>query len=255
VLGVTLAIAPNFSHFLNVPHFDAMYNRKRQLKCLKELQEAGLSAVPHLSARTEGDWQFWKKILDQNPGIYFVAKEFETGNKDPDEGRIAIRELARLQESTGRALHPILIGAAQFIADLPVFFDTLTVIDSTPFIKAMFRKGFDDTLADGSWYDSFSLERQAIDGLLTKNLTSYSAWLERLVAATKFKVGVRRAFHSTQPASVPETDSHVAEYATSTKDSSDVALTPRGVHGGVFFPQEIDLAGGEVSEGLHRPTV
>jgi Domain of unknown function (DUF4417) len=254
-LGIALAIAPNFSHFLNVPRTENLFNRKRQVLCLQELARAGLNAVPHISAVVPADWQFWAQFLEKNPLIHFIAKEFETGYKNPIEGRKAIGELARLQENVGRALHPILIGAAQFIADLPAFFDNFTVIDSTPFIKAMFRKGFDDALADGFWYDSFSLERQAIDGLLMKNLKGYSAWLERLVAATKFNLGVRRAFHSRQPASVPETDSHVAEYAASAKDPSDVALTPRGVHGGIIFPQKNDLAGGEVPQGFHRPAV
>ena len=190
-LGVTLAVGPNFSHFLNVPRTDNLFNRKRQLVCLQELSRAGLCAVPHLSAVVPADWEFWKTFLDRNPLIYFVAKEFETGNKDPNEGRKAVGELARLQDSIGRRLHPILIGAAQFIADAAVFFDALTVIDSTPFIKAMFRKGFGETQEDGRWYDSYSLKRQAIDSLLTKNLKGYSAWLESLVAASRIKLGAR----------------------------------------------------------------
>lgn len=50
-LNVSLFIGPNYSHFLNVPRSDLLYNRKRQLVCLAELSEAGVSVAPMGSAR------------------------------------------------------------------------------------------------------------------------------------------------------------------------------------------------------------
>jgi hypothetical protein len=201
-LEPALAIAPNFSHFLNVPRTDNLFNRKRQLICLQELAAAGLCAVPHLSAIVPGDWRFWRRFLQENDRIYFVAKEFETGYKDTAQGLKAICDLAGLQEDLGRSLHPILIAAAHFIEVLPAYFDNFTIMDSMPFIKTMFRKGF-DLETDGLWYDSFTLHRQPIDALLIKNLTGYSSWLERLAAAARLNPGTRRVF---PPAAVfPET--------------------------------------------------
>jgi len=55
----------------------------------------------------------------------------------------------------------------------------------------MFRKGFDETQTNRLWYDSYSLDRQAIDWLLMKNLKGYSARLDSLVAASRVKSGAR----------------------------------------------------------------
>src|SRR5262249_38316357 len=74
-LGITLVIPPNFSHFLNVPRTDNLFNRKRQLICIEEMHDAGLMVAPHLSAVTHGDWDFWRQYLRDNPSIRYVAKE------------------------------------------------------------------------------------------------------------------------------------------------------------------------------------
>jgi hypothetical protein len=49
-LNVSLFIGPNFSHFLDVPRSDLLFNRKRQLLCLAELSNAGVPVAPNLSA-------------------------------------------------------------------------------------------------------------------------------------------------------------------------------------------------------------
>ena len=71
-LGITLAIGPNFSHFLDVPRTDNLFNRKRQLICIGELHGAGLLTVPHLNAVAPGDWDFWSRYLATNPEVYIV---------------------------------------------------------------------------------------------------------------------------------------------------------------------------------------
>ena len=72
-LGILLAIGPNFSHFLDVPRTDNLFNRKRQLICLAEMQDAGLTVAPHLSACMPGDWAYWNRFFLSNSTICTAA--------------------------------------------------------------------------------------------------------------------------------------------------------------------------------------
>lgn len=103
-LGVSLVIGPNYSQFLDVPRTDALYNRKRQLLCLAELSEVGVSVAPHLSAVMPPDWTFWTEFLRSNDKVHHVAVNFQTGNKNWQEGCKIIDRVRRLQDATGRRL-------------------------------------------------------------------------------------------------------------------------------------------------------
>jgi hypothetical protein len=185
-LNLLLAVGPNFSHFLDTPRTDNLFNRKRQLICLGEFQEAGLNPVPHLSATQPGDWRFWNQYLADNPTIHVVAVEFETGNRDRHEGSNVVRNLAAIQQSVGRHLHPLIIGGTQFLEQFARQFADASFIDSTPFVKATMRR----TVAwDGQrlgWDGSFTLIGQGVDNILGKNIDQYSRWLEmRWKASTR----------------------------------------------------------------------
>ena len=106
-LDTSLIIGPNFSHFLDVPRTDNLFNRKRQLICLAELAAAGLNPVPHLNAVTPADWSFWKEFLRSSATISHVALEFQTGNKSSVEGTRVVERLARMRDELGRSLKPI----------------------------------------------------------------------------------------------------------------------------------------------------
>ena len=132
-----------------------------------------------------GDWKFWQWYLQRNPHVSYVAKEFQTGNGSPKEGRKVIRELAGLQQAAGRRLHPLLIGGGQFARDAGVHFDCFTVIDSTPFMKAVHRQVFDLGAGKRPWRESFTLEDQGIDRILADNLAGYSGWMECRASASE----------------------------------------------------------------------
>jgi hypothetical protein len=177
-LQVSLAIAPNFSHFLDVPRPDNLFNRKRQLICVREMDEAGVLIVPHLSAVSPGDWRFWRSYLEQNETVRFVAIEFQTGNKQPAQGRNVIAQLAALQEAVVRDLHPIAVGGTQFVRDFAARFKGFTLIDSCPFMKAVKRRKFDRHDQDRRWADTYTLNGQGIDAIFLRNLEGHTAWIE-----------------------------------------------------------------------------
>src|SRR5687767_11931369 len=141
-LGIDLVIGPNFSHPLDVVRTETLANRWRQLKCLEEMQAAGLSPVPHLSAVQLPDWEFWQAYLRERPGIRFVAAEFQTGNRDRRQGERVIDQVAAIQEAIRRPLHLIAIGGGQYAARLAGCLGAFSVLDSLPFMKAVKRREF-----------------------------------------------------------------------------------------------------------------
>jgi len=193
-LGVDLIIGPNFSHFLDVPRTDNLFNRKRQLICLQELSEAGLSPVPHLSAVTSADWRFWREYLLRNDSIVYVAAEFQTGNKNKDEGLKVVRRIAWLQDEIGRSLHPLIVGGAQFLEEVAARFRSFTLVDSRPFMNAVKRRRFAGNGSAGCWVAAPTLPGVEIDALVAENVAGYSEWVgtrSRLSAQRRVRGGRR----------------------------------------------------------------
>jgi Domain of unknown function (DUF4417) len=178
-LGISLVIPPNFSHFLRVPRTDNLFNRKRQLICIEEMHAAGLTVAPHLSAVTHGDWDFWLQYLRDNPTIRYISKEFQTGNKNTTQGRLAINSIASLQDKLGRSLHPLIIGGSQFAQLAAVRFSSFTLIDAEPFAKTTHRLLFDPGAGKRPWRETWTLTDQGLDDNLKANVYDYAAWIEQ----------------------------------------------------------------------------
>lgn len=184
-LKVHAAIGPNFSHFLDVPRTDHLYNRRRQLLCDLELLNAGLAIIPHLSAVMPGDWWFWRSFLRKNSSIKVVALEFQTGNKNRTQGQKAIQHLATIQQEIGRPLHPLIVGGAQFVEFVAARFDRLTLLDSTPFFKAMHRQSITCHEGKIGWESRYRLNGQDVDEFLLSNIAGYSKSIEDRASRTR----------------------------------------------------------------------
>jgi len=178
-LGILAVIGPNFSHFLNVPRTDNLFNRKRQLICLAELSRAGHHTIPHLSAVRPADWRFWLDFLKANKTIRHVAIEFQTGNKNKTEGLKQLVRLEDLCEKLGRPLNPILIGGTQYHWYTATRFRNFTLIDSTPFMKSINRRRLKVVDGQCEWEDGYSLERQPLDHIFGSNLRQYGTMVRQ----------------------------------------------------------------------------
>lgn len=183
-LAVQGIIGPNFSHFLDAPRIDHLFNRRRQLLCLAELYSAGNSIIPHLNAVTPADWLFWEEFLRRNETIKVVAVEFQTGNKNPAEGLNVLSSLAAIQRRLRRDLHLILVGGSQFVERAAGMLAATTLMDSNPFMKTMRRFRFGTERGKASWQSSFSLIGQPLDQHLAENVAAYSAWIEARTRGT-----------------------------------------------------------------------
>jgi hypothetical protein len=182
-LGIDLVIGPNFSHPLDVVRTETLANRWRQLKCLEEMQAAGLSPVPHLSAVQPADWEFWRSYLHERPGIRFVAVEFQTGNRDPRQGARVIDQIAGIQDAIRRPLHLIAIGGGQYTARLGARLGAFSILDSLAFMKAVKRRAFCNEAGRARWRLLRTDGLQPIDTLLHDNLRDYPVWIDEQIRA------------------------------------------------------------------------
>ncbi|WP_417398217.1 hypothetical protein [Gimesia chilikensis] len=184
-LGISLFIGPNYSQFLDVPRTDCIYNRKRQLLCLAELSEKGVSVAPHLSATMPPDWTFWENFLCSNENIQHVAINFQTGNKNRKEGLKVIDRIRKLQNTVGRQISLIPIGGTQFIDVIAQYFESFALIDSEPFFKSISRKLFKPCGNKRDWESTWTLKNQTIDHILQANIDSYTKWVLDRKASTR----------------------------------------------------------------------
>jgi hypothetical protein len=203
-LGITV---PNFSFFADAPKPHNLWNRARMLLVAEELSAAGLPVVPHIHALTSADWAFWAEFLKMQSGVRVVAKEFQTGNKNRSVGLQALADLEKLQERVQRPLHPVLVGGAKFLEVAARAFETFTVVDSMPFMRAMHRKVARDVHPEAplAWEKTRLPEAKPVDALLQVNVEVYASWLERRLGAARglsareFQMALRLA----QPSGTP----------------------------------------------------
>jgi hypothetical protein len=180
-LKVSLFIGPNYSHFLDVPRSDLLFNRKRQLVCLAELSEAGVSVAPNLSAVMPSDWDFWSAFLRDRPQLAHVAVNFQTGYRSRAEGLKAIDRVRRMQDEIGRGLSLLLVGGTQYLRDVAGKVASFTLIDSQPFKQSVYRKLFrPDQRRRRRWEDSWTMAGQPIDEIMQRNVEGYASWVEAL---------------------------------------------------------------------------
>lgn len=183
-LGITV---PNFSFFNDAPRPHLLWNRARMLVVAEELSRAGIPVVPHIHALTAADWAFWTEFLKAQSRVHVVAKEFQTGNKVQAVGLQALAELEQLQARVQRPLHPVLVGGASFLEAAARAFESFTIVDSVPFMRAVNRRvardaGLHRPLA---WEAVALPEGQPVDVLLQRNVEAYAAHLERRVRAAR----------------------------------------------------------------------
>lgn len=176
VEGVTL---PNFSAFVDGPRSHTLLNLRRQVRVAEELSKVGVGVIPHLNAQTKQDWGFWGELLEANPSVIGVAKEFQTGNRGRDEGIAALKQLRGLEERLGRCLHPILIGAGRFLNDAENLFKRLTLLDCVPFMRAVKRQELRLDRSSPVWVGVKTARGAPLDDLLNGNILTWADLLKK----------------------------------------------------------------------------
>jgi hypothetical protein len=86
------------------------------------------------------DWDFHESFLRAHPEVDQIALEFQTGLARLDRAALVFERLAAIQDRLQRRLHLFAIGASRYRTELPKRFDTFTILDSMPFMKAVKRR-------------------------------------------------------------------------------------------------------------------
>ncbi len=175
-LGITVAIAPNYSMFLEDPRPQHLHNRKRSLLIAKSWSEAGMPVAIYPQAVTRADWDFHESFLRAHPEVLQIALECQTGLARPERAAFAFENLARIQDRLGRRLHVFAIGASRYRRELPKRFDSFTILDSTPFMKAIKRRAAGSIGRRVSWDRAHG---EDVADLVLHNVNRYCDWLGR----------------------------------------------------------------------------
>ncbi|WNG33302.1 DUF4417 domain-containing protein [Archangium violaceum] len=137
---------------------------------------------------TRDDWGFWETLLREQSSIRFVCKEFQTGLHRYEVGVRALWRINDLQYRVRRKLHPILVGGARFTHVAARYFESFTVVDSTPFLKTAKRKRCVEM--DGvrlRWEGQPLSARDTLETLLEYNHIAYAGVLQcRVDEAARF---------------------------------------------------------------------
>lgn len=179
-MGVSAVTTPNFSIFENAPRSQTMIHIGRIHKFNELLSSAGLAVIPHVYAQTAVDWAGWKEFLREQNHLSTLAMEFQTGLQSPFQAKEYIRNLEELQQSAGRPLSLVAVGAARYIENLvEVFGERLTIVDSNPFMKAMWRRGTNVIgPLNAKWIERHTQKHEPVDSLFSENVTAYESRLE-----------------------------------------------------------------------------
>lgn len=169
-LGVVAVTTPNFSLFDDAPRIHSVRNLWRILRAAEDLADAGIAPILHVNAVAVEDWRWWRDMLRENSSVTHVCKEFQTGLRDPIRAHLALNELRRLQESLGRALHPVIVGGSRFAQKIAEFFDGFTLVDSIPFMATVKRKRIVVRGNSVEQVDHPTLGDETLDRLLATNL-------------------------------------------------------------------------------------
>lgn len=127
--GYECLLAPDFSVWDNSPRAEHVLEMKRTLICMRNAQEAGITAFPNLfwdPVSSDADFGRWIDWLDANPGVAAVTINYQlpVGHEDwPERRSNECRHLKKLAVRLSWRPKLIAVGIAQ-PEDVSAFADT-----------------------------------------------------------------------------------------------------------------------------------
>ncbi len=175
-IGIALVTTPNFSLFTDRPRWDDLHSMKRIAIVHEEFLSEGMAAALHLNARTDRDWSRWIEHVRQRPEITHVAFEFATGAGYGCRIQWHVENLIRLAHCVNRPLHLVIRGGGRSLRALVSAFASVTLLDTTAFVKTMKRKRAVLRRKSGiRWMAAPTQKDQPLDDLLAENWLTVAA--------------------------------------------------------------------------------
>lgn len=177
-LDPSLVIPPNFSLFTDVPRHDNLYNLKRIVLCWQEFMEVGIPTALFLNARTDRDWQRWTDFIQAREDVTILACEFATGGKNLIESELYAKKLLEIARRVERPLVLVIRGGTKHLTKLIPAFQSVIVLDTTPFLKTIKRQRLNITPTGELKTEAvFTLTKQPLDDLLQHNVEVRQNWI------------------------------------------------------------------------------
>lgn len=139
-LAIDLVTVPNFSLALSWPRWSDLYSMKRIGLSWQELSAAGIATALHPNGRTDKDFERWRRFIAARPEITHLSFEFTTGAGGPVQREKYARRLIGIAGAAGRPLHLIVMGGQAVWPQLAASFATLTIIETSIFMKTQHRQ-------------------------------------------------------------------------------------------------------------------
>ena len=174
-IGIAAITTPNFSLFSNTPRWDDLHSMKRIAITWQEMMATGLPSGLHVNARTDHDWSRWRDFIGRRPEVNLLAFEFATGASSPERMRWYTDQLCRLATDVNRPLTLVIRGGTSVVSQLRESYAAVSLVDTTPFIKAVHRQRA--SLRSGGGIDWHSMAGNGIvsvDELLAHNYLAVS---------------------------------------------------------------------------------
>lgn len=171
-LSPAWVITPNYSVLTDVPRWDNLHAIKRIALVWSELVAEGIPTAITLNARTDQDWLRWTDFVVSRREVEAVAVEFGTGAKYADRRRVLLDKLHSLGEKTGGRLRLFMRGGRGFQAELSTAFQATHVIDTSVFMKTVYRQRIISTGVRVSTVKSPTSNEESIEDLLQHNVSA-----------------------------------------------------------------------------------
>lgn len=139
-LGVDLVTVPNFSLAVSWPRWCDLYSMKRIGLSWHELSTFGIAAALHPNGRTDNDFARWRRFIAARPEVTHLSFEFTTGPGGPGQREKYAERLIQIARAAKRPLHLIVTGGQAVWPMLAAAFETLTVIETSIFMKTQHRQ-------------------------------------------------------------------------------------------------------------------
>lgn len=176
-IGVSLVTSPNYSLFTDIPRWNDLHSIKRIAITHREFLSEGLAAALHVNGRTETDFKRWAAYLRANPEITHLAYEFTTGTRWAGRKERHVAWLSSLARSVGRPLHLSIRGGMDLLPQLSGAFASLTLIETSSFVKTMKRQRASINAASRIVWSLDATDAGApLDALLRHNMGVLHQW-------------------------------------------------------------------------------
>jgi hypothetical protein len=175
---VSLVTSPNYSLFTDTPRWNDLHSIKRIGITHQEFLSEGLAAALHVNGRTETDFKRWAAYLRAHPEITHLAYEFTTGTRWAGRKEQHVAWLSSLARSVGRPLHLSIRGGMDLLPQLSGAFASLTLIETSSFVKTMKRQRASINAASRIVWSLDATEAGApLDALLRHNMSVLHRWV------------------------------------------------------------------------------